>query len=115
MRVWMSSHPTLVSNFVFRSKVVNQSAASSSPSWIDFKIPAWGVITLVVGLLGQTATLLIWGAKIDDRVAQNERQITEIDNKLAANAKLAETVARVDERTQALVETVNRIDQRMGH
>lgn len=83
------------------------------PSWIDFKIPLWGVLTLALGLLAQSATLLMWGARIDSRVAANTEEIAQLQTKLAANAKLSETVARVDERTLALVETVNRIDQRI--
>lgn len=82
-------------------------------SWIDLKIPLWGIITLAVTILVQTASLLIWGAQIDARVTQHNEAITELQTKASANGKLAETVARMDERTQALALTVNRIDQRL--
>lgn len=82
-------------------------------SWIDLKIPLWGIITLAVTILIQTASLLIWGAQIDDRVAQHTQEISDLQAKASANNKLAETVARMDERTQALSLTINRIDQRL--
>ncbi len=82
--------------------------------FIDFQIPLWGVITLLCGLLGQTAALLIWGAQMDERVSQNTVEIVAMRQQIDGQAKLSETVARVDERTLALVETVNRIDQRVN-
>lgn len=82
-------------------------------SWIDLKIPLWGIVTLAVTILIQTASLLMWGAQIDARVTQHTEAITDLQSKASANGKLAETVARMDERTQALTLTVNRIDQRL--
>jgi hypothetical protein len=73
-----------------------------APKFIDFKIPAWGVLTLILGLVGQSATLLMWGTRMDERIA-----VLEADS--LKNGKLGETVARIDERTAALVTTVNRM------
>jgi hypothetical protein len=78
-----------------------------SASFIDFKIPLWGVIVLSIGLAGQTGGLIWWGGKLDARVQQLEMRAAE-------DGKLAVTVARVDERTQALVQTVNRIESRIA-
>jgi len=79
---------------------------------LDLQIPLWGIITMTLGLLGQTAALLIWGARIDQRVSQTESDIASLQSQLAAQAKMVEVVGRLDERTQALVVTVNRIDAR---
>ncbi len=87
--------------------------AARTQSWIDLKIPLWGIVTLAVTILIQTASLLMWGAQIDARVTQHSEAITDLQNKATANGKLAETVARMDERTQTLILTVNRIDQRL--
>lgn len=72
------------------------------PRFVDFKIPLWGVLVFCVSMLGQTATLIVWGSKLDQRVAV-------LEEKVADTGKLGETVARIDERTKALVETVNRM------
>lgn len=85
---------------------MSDSGDHHQPSWIDLKIPLWGVIILCLGLLGQTATLIMWGAKMDARVAAVEAKVTSVGD-------LRETVARVDERTRALVDTVDRIDRRI--
>lgn len=60
------------------------------------------VLAMVGAILVQSAILFIWGAKLDQRVAN-------LEQKVASAEKLAETVARVDERTAGLVSTVNRI------
>lgn len=67
----------------------------------------WSMAGVVLALLLQTAGLVVWGAKLDQRVAT-------LEQRTASAEKLSETVARVDERTQALVTTVNRIDTRLG-
>jgi hypothetical protein len=64
------------------------------------------VLAMVGSILVQSAILFIWGAKLDQRVAN-------LEQKVAGNDKLAETVARVDERTAALSATVNRIADTM--
>lgn len=79
--------------------------------WLDMKIPLWGIATLVVGLLLQSASLLIWGARIDERLSQNTIAIADLQLKAANVASLRETVARIDERTQAMVVVVNRLDE----
>jgi hypothetical protein len=68
---------------------------------------SWSMAAVVLTLLVQTAGLVAWAAKIDQRVANLEARI-------AGSEKLAETVARVDERTSGLVTTLNRIDQRLA-
>lgn len=68
--------------------------------------PDWAMIAVVVAILTQSAVLIIWGAQLDQRVGSLESKVTASDG-------LAETVARVDERTAGLVTTVNRIDQRI--
>lgn len=78
----------------------------SSP-WIDLKIPLWGLITLAIGLLVQTASLVIWGAKMDQRVQMLEQRTNQM-------AEVSETVARMDERTLSLVTSVNRIESRLS-
>ena len=89
-------------------------AEPRTTSWIDLKIPLWGVITLFLALVGQSATLLMWGARIDARVTENTDAIAKVEARMAGTAHLSETVARVDERTKALQETVNRIEQRVA-
>jgi len=79
----------------------------SDKSWIDLKIPLWGLITLAIGLLVQTASLVVWGAKMDQRVQMLEQRTSEM-------AEVSETVARMDERTLSLVTTVNRIESRLS-
>ncbi|WP_374576124.1 hypothetical protein [Phenylobacterium sp.] len=76
-------------------------------SWIDLKIPLWGLITLAIGLLVQTASLVIWGAKMDQRVQMLEQRTNQM-------AEVSETVARMDERTLSLVTSVNRIESRLS-
>lgn len=81
--------------------------------WLDRRIPVWGVILLVLAILGQSAGLLLWGARVEASVKQNAADIVIVQQKLDAATALAETVARVDERTKALAVTVNRIDDRL--
>ncbi len=65
----------------------------------------WGAAALGFTILMQTAGLVWWGARIDQRV-------TALEQKVTATAAAGETLARLDERTQFLVTTVNRLDQR---
>lgn len=83
--------------------------------WLDRRIPVWGVILLVLAILGQSAGLLLWGARVEASVKQNAADIIVVQQKLDATAELAETVARVDERTKTLVTTMNRIDTRLDN
>ena len=64
------------------------------------------VAGMLIALLIQSAALVSWGAKLDNRVAQLEARAVSASG-------LAETVARVDERTASLVTTINRIDSRL--
>ena len=66
----------------------------------------WAMAGVVLSLLIQSAVLVAWGSKLDQRVEQ-------LEARTAGAEKLSETVARVDERTASLVTTVNRIDQRL--
>ncbi|MFY8163266.1 MAG: hypothetical protein ACOVKC_03415 [Brevundimonas sp.] len=66
----------------------------------------WAMAGVVLSLLIQSAVLVAWGSKLDQRVEQ-------LEVRTAGSEKLSETVARVDERTAGLVTTVNRIDQRL--
>lgn len=65
----------------------------------------WGAAALGLTILIQSATLVWWAARVDQRVAVLEQKVT-------ATAAAGETLARLDERTQFLVTTVNRLDQR---
>lgn len=78
-----------------------------APSLVDFRVPAWGVFLFIMAMLGQTAALITWGAKLDERVSTLEKQQASYD-------KMAESVARIDERTNALVVTVNRMADERG-
>jgi hypothetical protein len=84
-----------------------QPGGLATGGWIDMKIPLWGLITLAIGLLIQTASLVVWGAKMDQRVQMLEQRTDQM-------AAVSETVARMDERTQSLVATVNRIETRIS-
>lgn len=64
-------------------------------------------ITLVVGLLVQTAGIVWWGGHIDNRM-------TVVEQKVASYADAATLLARLDERTGGLLITVNRIDARQN-
>jgi hypothetical protein len=65
----------------------------------------WSAAALGFAILLQTAGIIWWGARIDQRVSTMEQKIN-------ATAAAGETLARLDERTQFLVTTVNRLDQR---
>lgn len=58
---------------------------------------------VVLTILCQTVALFIWGAKLDQRVAS-------LEQKVASSEKLAESVARIDERTSSLVSSIDRIE-----
>lgn len=82
---------------------MSESAGRQPVGYVRFN---WTMVGVVVTLLLQSGALIIWGAKIDQRVGSLEQRI-------GATEGLSETVARVDERTQALLVTTNRIDQRL--
>lgn len=65
-----------------------------------------GWLALLATILIQSATMLIWGGKIDARVA-------ELEKRQAASSVAGETIARLDERTAALMTTMDRIDRRL--
>ena len=75
-------------------------------TWLDVKIPLWGLIGLGIALIGQTATLLMWGVRMDERVQAVEAKVGTV-------LSISETVARMDERTRAMVQTVERIERRV--
>lgn len=75
-------------------------------TWLDVKIPLWGLITLAIALLAQTATLLMWGVRMDERVQAVEAKVQSVN-------QISETVARMDERTRSLVQGVERIERRI--
>lgn len=84
-------------------------------SWLDLKIPLWGILTLMAGLVAQSAALLIWGTNLSNQTQANTAAISDLQLKAANVSSLRETVARIDERTQAMVIMVNRMDeQRSG-
>jgi hypothetical protein len=66
---------------------------------IDWTIPVWGVI----GLLGQAALVIWWGAGINARVAALEMASR-------ANTDTPAIVARLDERTAAQSEALKRVE-----
>lgn len=66
----------------------------------------WTVISIVASLLVQSAVLVGWAAKLDQRVEV-------LEQKVEAAAGVSETVARVDERTQAMREAVGRIERQL--
>jgi hypothetical protein len=78
--------------------------------WLDFKIPIWGLICVGGALLVQTGTLLIWGARMDERVRVVEAKVQAVS---PAVTQISETVARMDERTKAMVVSVERIERRI--
>lgn len=64
-------------------------------------------ITLTVALFVQSASIVWWAARIDQRM-------TAVEQKVADTADTATSLARLDERTASLVTTVNRIDARQN-
>jgi outer membrane murein-binding lipoprotein Lpp len=86
---------------------------SKATGWLDIKIPLWGIVTLIIGLLAQSGSLLLWGARIEAKLNENTASIADLETKSQATQRLSETTARVDERTQALTITVNRIADRI--
>jgi hypothetical protein len=89
-------------------------AAVNAFSWLDLKIPLWGILSLGGGLIAQSAALLIWATNLNGQTQQNTAAIVDLQLKAANVASLRETVARIDERTQAMVVTVNRMDEQRG-
>lgn len=83
-------------------------------SWLDLKIPLWGIVTLMAALIAQSASLLVWGTHLTTQMASNTAAISDLQLKAANVASLRETVARIDERTMAMVVTVNRMDEERG-
>lgn len=67
----------------------------------------WTVISIVASLLVQSAVLVGWAAKLDQRVEV-------LEQKVQAAAGVSETVARVDERTLGLVAAMNRVEERLS-
>lgn len=65
----------------------------------------WGAAALGVTILIQTAGIVWWASRIDQRVSTVEQKVT-------ATAAAGETLARLDERTRFLVTTIDRLDQR---
>lgn len=61
------------------------------------------VLGMVGAILVQTVVLFIWGAKLDQRVAN-------LEEKTAGSQRLTESVARIDERTAGLVSSIDRIE-----
>lgn len=76
----------------------------SQPGPLRFNWPMAGV---VLALLVQTFGLIVWGAKIDQRVGA-------LEQKVSASEKLSETVARMDERTSAMKSTLDHMDSRLS-
>jgi hypothetical protein len=67
----------------------------------------WGAAALLASLLIQTAGIVWWGAKIDQRVSN-------LEEKIGATASAGETIARLDERTASMLTTIDRIDRRVS-
>ena len=67
----------------------------------------WAMLGVVAAILTQSAVLIAWGAKLDERVATLEQRASAVSG-------LGETVARVDERTATLVTATARIEQRLN-
>ena len=78
-------------------------------SWLDLKIPLWGIMTLIMGLVAQSAALLIWGTNLSNATTANTAAIADLQLKAANVASLRETVARIDERTTAMAVSVNHL------
>lgn len=78
----------------------------SRPEHVSHSRFNWAMIGVVASILLQSAVLIAWGAKLDERVAG-------LEQKVSATQGLSETVARVDERTAALVKATERIEQRL--
>lgn len=66
----------------------------------------WGAAALLLTLLVQTAGIVWWASRIDQRVSTMEQ-------KVAAAAPAGETIARLDERTASMLTTIDRIDRRL--
>ena len=66
----------------------------------------WGGLALGFTILLQTAGIVWWGARIDQRVSQ-------VEQKVGATASAGETIARLDERTTSMLTTLDRIDRRL--
>jgi hypothetical protein len=67
----------------------------------------WGAAALACTILVQTAGIVWWGAKIDQRVSNLEERIS-------STASASETIARLDERTASMLTTIDRIDRRVS-
>lgn len=76
------------------------------PQFGPFRVN-WPMAGVVLALLVQTSGLIIWGAKIDQRVGV-------LEQKISASEKLSETVARMDERTLAMASTLEHMDARLS-
>jgi hypothetical protein len=66
----------------------------------------WGAAALAVTILVQTAGIVWWGAKLDQRVST-------VEIRISATASAGETIARLDERTASMLTTIDRIDRRL--
>ena len=63
----------------------------------------WSMIGVIVALVVQAATLIVWGGGINQRVASLERIVGPLADG---------TLARLDERTQAMKEQLDRIEKK---
>lgn len=62
----------------------------------------WGALALGLTILVQTAGIVWWGAKLDQRVSS-------VEARMVSNASAGETIARLDERTAAMQTSIDRI------
>ncbi len=69
---------------------------------VDRRIPAWGVILLLVAMLGQAAAAVAWGATASQRLSAVEQRQAELKN-------VPEQLGRIDERTEQMQKTLDRL------
>jgi hypothetical protein len=85
----------------------------------DTPIQSWRIskdipITLVVAILLQTAAIIIWGVRLDDRVDNNQKSIAAIElykeKQDTADDALKERVIKLEDRQSTEIEMLQRMD-----
>jgi septal ring factor EnvC (AmiA/AmiB activator) len=80
------------------------------PWHLDKRVP----LALILALLVQTAGMVWWAATISSRVDNHDREIASLVSTNAGNAmerqRVAETLARLDERMAAQTELMRRME-----
>jgi hypothetical protein len=85
----------------------------------DTPIQSWRIskdipITLVFAILLQTAAIIIWGVRLDDRVDNNQKSIAAIElykeKQDTADDALKERVIKLEDRQSTEIEMLQRMD-----